>query len=282
MSVARKSKVQSHDNFGGPMRKASERVERTRRFEGGEIIKDDHQLLKALGLSIPEAAGFLGKTRQALSARLSGANAASGIFKLSDLIVLVLGARQVALVDEKIDAHPFNFAAIARYLEESRAEFKDDPTYGLLMKAIGRDDDIALDTVEVVAFVIPTVVDLTSQRPDIAQRIGELSEALARLGRLRASILLSSTELQAKIALQSLLRGLSDVIPVLDPAVERYVPMVLLFDERKTAPRVYMFVENGGLVEAPQYRTEMLGAWIKTSLMEDVRREFFPELVFAN
>jgi hypothetical protein len=277
MKTARKLKDQSETTYGGPVRKAVQRVKRTRRLEGTDIITDDLALLKALGLSIPEAAGFLGKTRQALSVQLAGPNATRSYFKLSDLVILVLGARQIALVDETITDYPFDFDAIARYLEETRGQEKNNPTYALLLGAIGRDGAIDLDEVEVAAFIVPAVVELTSKRPDIASRIVDLTRQMARIGRPRASILLSSTELQVKVGVQSVLREQDQVIEIIDPAVERYVPMVVLFDENKTTPRVYMFVENGGLVEAPHYRAEVLGAWIKANLSDADHRQLFRE-----
>jgi hypothetical protein len=252
-------------------------------------IENDRDLLDALQMGDPEAAMFLGKSRQALNTQLGSKKSGMGkaprdYFKLSDILILVSAARQIG--------REFNVQAVRDYVKVSRPpdELTQKP-YDLLMGILD-EELIELDTTgaKTMVLILPTLNDLLANRPEVARSLRETVRQAAERQPPVQIFLLASTVIRARSA------GQWFAIPEDHcfgrDLVDHYLPSVILYRDPPDGPkyanmgeegegnrgqaRPYILTEKGGFVASPSFSAELIAECVRSMMPLEMRSALQP------
>ncbi|HVQ07891.1 MAG TPA: hypothetical protein VMS43_05610 [Allosphingosinicella sp.] len=237
-------------------------------------IADDRQLLVRLGLSDVDTAMILTKTRQALNNQLGPKKAPAGqqrptnYFRMGEIALLVGGARQLD--------RPIDVPAIKHYVAATRSAEIGKPAYQLLMKSLeGESEEIDLADASTVVFLLPAFADLRAARGDVAMNLLYLAHALPRGEEAPAVFVLSSTEMQARMAGQWL--GLDTGSNCFGrDIVDHYLPTVLVYCRDRDESRPYVLTERGTFEAAPKFRSNMIADCVRSLMPSEMRPYLSP------
>lgn len=250
----------------------------TRRASVGDAeIQNDRDLLKALGdMRDTEASFYLGRSRQAINSQLGSkksGKAPDDYFKLGDIILLVIAARQAG--------KSFDEEAIRRYVERTRKGKEGAGSYEMFELVIGKQEPLDVSNASAVILLVPDFTDLL-RRPAAVQPFEKLAADLRENAGERKVVLMSTTRLRAERAAEALgLKG-DNVYSSSHEYVDHYIPMVLIFDKGKTpqrpgdTPRAYALSDKDEFVPAPEYRVRAMSECILYMLPGELRESIFP------
>lgn len=239
-------------------------------------IKHDRELLDRLGLSDVDAASILTRSRQALNNQLGAKKAPAEAprpttyFRMGEIALLVGGARQFG---RQID-----IPAIKHYVAVTRPDEIDGPAYQLLVKSLeGEAEEIDLADASTIVFLLPAFADLRASRGDVAMNLLYLAHALPRGANAPAVFVLSSTEMQARMAGQWL--GLDHGSNCFGrDIVDHYLPTVLVYCRKRDESRPYVLTERGTFEAAPKFRSNMIADCVRSLMPSEMRRDLSPEV----
>jgi hypothetical protein len=237
-------------------------------------ISDDRELLDVLQMSDAQASMYLGKSRQALNNQLGSrrsGKAPSDYFKARDLIVLITAARSLG--------REFDSAMIQRYIKTRPRPRNDEPAgYALLDKVLGNIDQFELRDPSAIIFILPEFADLRTENREGAERLRDLVAAMYKADLDPWVVVLSSSEIRAKMATQWLGLSGDKVRSASHDYVDHYLPAILVYDREGDGyrPRPFVLTQAGSIVSAPQYRAAMMSECVQFMLPEDVRNILFP------
>ena len=233
-----------------------------KRHSTASVIKDDRALvLELAGQNLAEAAMFLGKSRQALSSQLGSAQGArTDYLRIGEILVLVMAARQTG--------REFDREAVRAYVMRTRGGGAGgERTRELVLSQLDAFGELRVDQARSVVLLLPSFIDLRSERPRIADRLRLLAQQVMA-AEDKWLVVAAATKLQANAASQWL--GLSGERAAAfgHPDVEHFMPLVLAFTEdvhgESLVPTPYMITDAGEFARTPQYHAEVLGEWLRS------------------
>jgi hypothetical protein len=239
-------------------------------------IRDDRELLDRLGLSDADAAMFLTKSRQTLINQLGAKKAGADLerptdyFRLGEIATLISGARQL---DRIIDV-----PAVWHYVAVTRADDLGTQPYVMLVKLLrGKAEALDISGATTIVFLLPAFADLRASRGDVAMNLLHLAHDLPSGDAGPAVFVLSSTEMQARMAGQWL--GLDTGSNCFGrDIVDHYLPTVLVYRRDRDESRPYILTERGTFEAAPRFRSNMVADCVRSMMPSEMRSYLSPEV----
>lgn len=241
---------------------------------GTPAIGSDRELLAELGMSDAAAAAAIDKTRQALNLKLGPQRSSAAdpprrpYFKPTDLLLLIMSAQD--------SDHSFDEHAVWQFIEES-APYRSggsEETYRRIQSQLGLEE-IDLEGAGTVVMILPAFADMRAALPGFSMDLARVAERLARQRPAPWLAVLSSSNLQARMAADWLRLPAHRTGCATHEFVDHYLPTVLVFPRTGEDPRSYALNERNNLGAAPQFRASVIGEFVKFMLPEVERTRLF-------
>lgn len=219
-------------------------------------IAHDSALLKALDLNFTQAASFVGKSRQAVAAKLGGDASCEDYFSMGEIIWLVNASRQHGkrFSREEIDD-------IAEYVTQTRGDTESDAFKLFLQLLRAGSEPLDVSNAAGIVLVLPNFGELRRDVPEVADILAEMIEDLPKGEGRPHLFVLSSNRTQAAMAAAWL---------GIDPTencfghdlADHYGPTVVVYrrgdgtDRDKALP--YVLTRANSFEAAPRFRHTMI------------------------
>jgi hypothetical protein len=237
-------------------------------------IENDRELLSILGLSDPDAAEYLSKSRQTLNTMLrSGDDAPRDYFRLSDIYLLISAAER--------HGHSYDREAVLEYIKDTRTPEPGSTKKGsrkrarrdfdMLIERLSPAESWADEDVYAVIYVLPAFSEMRNHLP---RQRDILSAQVAEFNRAEHPVemfCVSTTDVQAQMAGASI--GINDTSRCAGKAiVDHYQPMALYYIHGSEHPKCRILTQHSGMVDAPYFRTDMIQACVEGLLTDEQRK----------